>query len=332
MKAVTYRRYGSPDVLRIEDVERPEPGPDDVLVRVQASSLNAADLEYLHGTPFVARMGSGLLRPRRSVLGFDAAGVVAKAGARATRFRVGDRVFADLFNHGFGALAEYVCAPEDAFAPIPPSLSFEEAATLPHSGILAIQGLLRGEQIESGDRVLINGAGGCVGPFAIQMAKAYGAVVTAVDRRDKLEFLRSLGADHVIDFEQEDYARSGKAYDWILDLAAYRALRDSRRALAGSGRYIMAGGPMGRFLLLLAVGSLLTRGSDRVMGILMWQPFSPADVDALIALVASGAVRPIIDCTHTLDEAPEAFHYLESGRAQGKIVIAVDSEIAVSSR
>ena len=330
MKAITYRRYGSSGVLRCGEVERPRPGARDILVDVRASSLNAADLEYLHGTPFVARMGSGLLRPRRRVLGFDVAGVVAEVGPDVTRFGAGDRVFADLFNHGFGAFAEYACAPETAFAPMPASLSFQEAATLPHSGILAIQGLLRGEHIQPGDRVLINGAGGCVGPFAIQMAKTYGATVTAVDRDDRLEFMRCLGADHVIDFEREDYTRSKRRYDWILDLAAYRPLRDSRRALAESGRYIMAGGPTGRFLRLLAVGSLLTKGTDRVMGMLMWQPFSPEDVDALVALVASGAVRPVIDRTYPLDETPDAFRLLESGRARGKIVIAAGSKGAGS--
>ena len=330
MKAIVYRRYGSPDVLRCEQVERPAPGPRDLLVRVHASSLNAADLEYLHGTPFAARMGSGILRPRRRVLGFDVAGVVAEVGADATRFRSGDRVFADLFNQGFGAFAEYACAPETAFASMPPSLSFEEAATLPHSGILAIQGLLRGEHIEPRQKVLINGAGGCVGPFAIQMAKAYGAEVTAVDRGDKLGFLRSLGADHVIDFEREDYTRSGRTYGWILDLAAHRPLLDSRRALAESGRYVMAGGPIGRFFRLVAVGPLLTRGTNRTMGMLMWKPFEPADVDALIALVESGAVRPVIDRTYPLDDAPEAFRLLESGRTQGKLVIAVGSGSAAS--
>jgi len=330
MKAITYRRYGPADVLQCEDIERPTPSLHEILVNVRASSLNAADLEYLHGAPFVARMGSGLLRPRRHVLGFDVAGVVAEAGAEVTRFHVGDRVFADLFNHGFGAFAECACAQESAFAPMPASLSFREASTLPHSGILAIQGLLRGRRIEPGDRVLINGAGGCVGPFAIQMAKAYGAVVTAVDRADKQEFLRSVGADFVVDFEREDYTRSGKTYDWILDLAAYRPLRDSRRALAASGRYIMAGGPMGRFVRVLAAGPLLTRGTDRVMGMLMWKPFMEEDVDALVALVSSGAIRPVIDSTYPLDAVPEALQLLESGRARGKIVIAVGSGSATA--
>lgn len=329
MKAIIYRRYGSPTTLRCEEVERPSPGPADVLIQVHASSVNAADLEYLHGTPFVARMGSGLLRPRRAILGFDVAGVVAQVGASATRFHVGDTVFADLFNHGFGAFAEYASAGETAFAPMPPSLSFQEAATLPHSGILAIQGLMRGEQIEPGQRVLINGAGGCVGPFAIQMAKTYGGIVTAVDRWDKLEFMRSLGADHVIDYEREDYTRSARTYDWILDLAAHRPLRESRRALAESGRYVMAGGPTGRFFRLLAIGPLLTRGTDRKMGMLMWKPFEPTDVDALKVLVESGAVRPVIDRTYPLDEVPDALRLLESGRAQGKLVIAVGSESMV---
>jgi NADPH:quinone reductase-like Zn-dependent oxidoreductase len=323
VKAITYRRYGSPDVLCCEEIETPRPGPRDIVVQVRASSLNAADLEYLRGTPFIARMGSGLVRPRRTILSFDVAGTVVEIGSGVTRFAPGDAVFADLFDHGFGAFAEYACAPETAFAPMPTSLSFEQAASLPHSGILAIQGLLRGERIEPGSHVLINGAGGCVGPFAIQMAVAYGAEVTAVDRGGKLEFLRSLGADHVIDFEREDYTRTGRTYDWILDLAAHRPLRESRRALSDAGRYVMAGGPIGRFFRLLVAGPLLTRGTDRKMGMLMWKPFAPDDVVALTELVKSGAVTPRIDRVVPLEEVPEALRVLEIGEARGKIVVAV---------
>jgi len=323
MRAIIYRRYGTPQVLHAQEIPEPTPGPRDVLVKVQASSVNAADLEYLHGTPFVARMGSGIFRPHRRVLGFDVAGTVAEVGSDVARFRPGDPVFADLFNHGFGGFAEYACAPEAAFAPMPPSLSFEEAATIPHSGVLAIQGLERGETIVPGQKVLINGAGGCVGPFAIQLAKAYGADVTAVDRASKLEFMRSVGADHVIDFEQEDYTRSGKVYDWVLDLAAHRPLIDSRRALGATGRYVMAGGPTGRFFRLLAVGSLLTRGTDRTMTLLMWKPFAPADVATLTDLLQAGKIKPVIDRTYPLDDVPEAIRRLESGAARGKLVIRI---------
>ncbi len=330
MKAITYRRYGSTDELSCEDIAQPKPGPQDVLIRIHATSLNAADLEYLHGTPFVARMGSGLVRPRRCVLGFDVAGVVADVGESVARFRVGDRVFGDLFNYGFGAFAEYACAPETALSILPPELGFRTAATLPHSGVLAMQGLLRGEGIQPGAQVLINGAGGCVGPFAIQIAKAHGAIVTAVDRGDKTDFLHSLGADRVIDFEREDYTRTGNTYDWILDLAAYRPLRDSRRALADSGRYVMAGGPMGRFVQLLITGPLLTRGTGRDMRMLMWKPFDQADIDELLDLVASGHVRPVIDRAYPLCEVPIALRRLESGSAQGKITIDVESAFATT--
>jgi NADPH:quinone reductase-like Zn-dependent oxidoreductase len=326
LKAVIYHRYGSPAKLRIEDVPKPTPGPGDVLVKVHASSVNAADLEYLHGIPFIARMGSGILRPRRRVLGFDAAGTIESIGKDTSRFKPGDRVFTDLFDHGFGAFAEYVCAPEAAFASIPALLTFEEAATVPHSGVLAIQGLARGERIEPGHTVLINGAGGCVGPFAIQMAKAYGAEVTGVDRTEKLDFLRSIGADHTIDYTSEDYTQSGKTYDWILDLAAHRPLVASRRALGPSGRYVMAGGPTGRFLRLLATGPLLTGGTNRKMGMLMWEPFAPADVAALIDLIESGKLTPIIDRAYSLDDVPEAVRRLESGEARGKLVIRIVSE------
>jgi len=326
MKAITYSQYGSPDVLRLDEVDRPSVGPGDLLVRVHASSVNAADLEYLRGTPFIACMGSGLRRPRRTILGFDVAGTVVEIGAEVQRLAPGDRVFADLFDHGFGAFAEYACAPEAAFAPMPSPLTFEQAATLPHSGILAIQGLARGDHIQHGDRVLINGAGGCVGPFAIQMAVAYGAAVTAVDRGDKLDFLRSLGADHAIDFEQTDYTRSGDTYDWILDLAAYRRLRESRRALSPRGHYVMAGGPFGRFMRLLAFGPLLTLGTRQRMQMLMWKPFAPDDVAALSELAASGMIAPRIDRVLPLEEVPDALRLLESGEARGKLVIRIAME------
>lgn len=332
MKAIVYRQYGSPQVLRCEDIERPSPGSSEVLVQVRASSVNAADLEYLSGVPFITRLGSGLARPRKTILGFDLAGIVVDVGSDVTQFVPGDAVFADLFDHGFGAFAEYVCAPESAFAPMPSQLNFEQAATLPHSGILAIQGLSRGANIEPGDRVLINGAGGCVGPFGIQMAKAYGAEVTAVDCAWKLDFLRSLGADHVLDFEQQDYTRSGKTYDWILDLAAYHPLRNCQRALSFRGQYVMAGGPFGRFMRLLTFGPFLTLGTSRRMKMLMWKPFNSEDVAALIQLVAAGAVLPRIDRVFSLEEVPDALRLLARGEAQGKLVIKLSTESGTRHR
>ena len=214
-----------------------------MLVRVRAASLNQADLDYLLGKPFLTRMGTGLRTPRNRGLGLDVAGQVEAVGRDVTTFQPGDEVFGDLTAFGYGAFAEYACAPEDAWAHKPASLTFEEAATIPQAAILALQGLKRGERIEPGDRVLVNGASGNVGPFAVQIAKAFGAHVTGVCSTAKMDMVRGLGADEVIDYTREDYTRSGQRYDWIVDVAGNRSILECRRALKPGGVYVMVGGP-----------------------------------------------------------------------------------------
>ena len=324
MKAFVRDRYGSPDVLRLEDVPVPAAGDGDVLVRVRAASVNRADLDYLTGTPFLTRMGTGLRKPGNRGLGLDAAGVVEAVGRDVQRFRPGDEVVGDLTQFGYGAFAEYACAPERAWSPKPAGVSFEVAATIPQSGVLALQGLRGGRAIKPGHAVLVNGASGNVGPFAVQLAKAFGAEVTGVCSTAKMDFVRSLGADHVIDYTSQDYTRLGPRYDWILDVSARRSLLAPRRALRPGGRYVMAGGTTGAIFEALLLGPPLSLAGSRKLGLLLWwKPFNEADVATLSGLLVSGAIAPVVDRRYPLDGVPEALRDLAAGRPAGKLVINV---------
>lgn len=323
MKAIVRSEYGSPDALELQDVDTPAVGEGDVLVRVRASSLNQGDLDYLYGRPLLTRMGTGLRKPRKGGLGFDAAGQVEAVGKKVTRFRPGDGVFGDLTQFGWGAFAEYACAPERAWAPKPASLTFEEAATMPQAAILALQGLRGGRRLRPGVQVLVNGAAGSVGPFAVQIAKSFGAEVTGVDSLEKLEMVRSLGADHAIDYAQEDYTRSGQRYDWILDLAGNRSILECRRALKPRGVFVMVGGSTRRILGCMLFGPLISLVGTRKVGFLWWKPFNRKDIVLLTELVEAGKVKPVVDRRYPLSEVPGALRYLETGRVQGKIVITI---------
>jgi NADPH:quinone reductase-like Zn-dependent oxidoreductase len=321
MKAILRSGYGSPDVLEYADVDTPVAGGDGVLVRVRAASLNQGDLDYLYGRPFLTRMGTGLRKPRHRGLGFDVAGQVEAVGEKATRFKPGDEVFSDLTQFGWGAFAEYAYAPERAWALKPANLTFEEAATVPQAAIMALQSLRGRGGIRRGQRVLVNGASGSMGPFAVQIAKSFGAEVTAVDSREKLDMARSLGADRVVDYAQEDYTRSGRRYDWIVDVVGNRSLLECRRALTPGGVYVMLGGSTLRIFACLILGPLLSLVGGRKMGFLWWKPFRKKDVIFLTELIEAGEVRAVIDRRYPLSEVPAALRYLEAGHAQGKIVI-----------
>jgi NADPH:quinone reductase-like Zn-dependent oxidoreductase len=323
MKAFVRDRYGSPDVLEMSEVPTPTPQAGEVLVRIRAASLNQADLDYLYGRPMLTRIASGFRGPRYRGLGLDAAGEVEAVGPAVTALRPGDEVFGDLTQFGYGAFADYACAAEDAWARKPPSMSFGEAATVPQSGILALQNLRApGRRIEPGDRVLVNGASGNVGPFAVQIAKALGAHVTGVYRTSKMDLVREAGADEVIDYSVDDYTGAGPRYDWILDIAGNHSLRECRRALKPGGVYVLVGGPTGRILAAMVIGPLLSLVGDKKMGIQWgWKPFLQQDVATLRELVEAGKIRPIIDRRYELAELPDALRYLESGEARGKIVI-----------
>ena len=326
MKAAFRDRYGPPEVVEIRNVERPAPREGEVLVRVRAASVNRADLDGLKPKPGFMRLVMGLRAPRSHEVGIDAAGVVEAVGPGVTRLKAGDEVMTDLFAAGrFGAFAEYVCALEKAFEPMPAGMSFETAATLPHSAVLALQGLRRGGRtIRPGDRVLVDGASGNVGPFVVQIAKAMGAEVTAVASTDKLEFVRSLGADHVIDYRNVDYTRAGDRYDWIVAVDSHYPLLAVRRALRPNGVYVTMGGETGSIFASLVIGPLISRFSDRWSGLLLWwKPMHRPDVETLKDLIAAGKLKPIIDRRYPLDQVVDALRWVEDGHARGKVVITV---------
>jgi NADPH:quinone reductase-like Zn-dependent oxidoreductase len=330
MKAAYQTRYGPPELVEMREIPRPVPAEGEVLVRVKAASVNRADLDGLKPKPGFVRLFIGLRAPRSHGVGVDAAGVVEAVGPKVTRFKPGDQVMTDLFAAGAmsagGAFAEYVTAPEKAFQPIPAGISFEDAATLPHSAILALQGLrLRGGRtIKPGDKVLVDGASGNVGPFVVQIAKAMGAEVTGVASGDKLEFVRSLGADHVIDYESVDYTKAGERYDWIVAVDAHYALRRVRRVLKPNGVYLTMGGDTSTIFAALG-GALWSRFGDKWTGLMLWwKPMHRPDIDTLEQLMADGKLRPRIDRRYPLSRVVEALRYVEDGHPRGKVVITFD--------
>jgi NADPH:quinone reductase-like Zn-dependent oxidoreductase len=326
MKAAVRDRYGPPDVVELAEVDRPIPSDGEVLVRVRAASVNRADLDGLKPRPSLARLFMGLRAPRNHRVGIDVAGVLEAVGAGVTRFRPGQEVFGDLFAYGQGAFAEYVCARAGAFETMPTGMTFEQAATLPHSAILALQGLrLRGgRSIKPGDRVLIVGASGNVGPFAVQIARSRGAEVTGVCRTDKVDLVRSLGADHVIDYKKVDYTSTGERYDWILDTDSHHSIFRIKRALRPGGVYVTLGGETGRIFQGLVLGPLISKRSDQSMGLMIWwKPFHPADVETLKELIAAGKLSPAIDRQYPLSGIVEALRHVDDGNARGKVVISM---------
>lgn len=315
MKAVVYERYGRPDVLRVEDVPMPSPAAGQVLVKVAATSINLSDWEGLRGSPFYARLG-GLRAPRRPILGSDIAGWVEAVGAGVTRFQPGDEVYGDNLALK-GGFAQYAVASESALAVKPAGLTFAEASTIPQAGAIAVQGTVGAAE---GRRVLINGGGGGTGSFAIQLAKRLGAHVTGVDNGRKLEFMRSLGADAVIDYHRDDFTRDREPYDLILDLVAHRSVFAYRRALAPGGRYRCVGGSVRTLLRVLTVGTAAGRITRRRLGVLVVRE-GPSHFEPMTQLCVAGDVNIHIDRTYELDQVPEALAHVGEGRALGKIVV-----------
>ena len=328
MKAIVFTEYGPPDRLELRDVAKPAPKDNDVLIRVHASSINSWDWEFLNGTPFINRLMYGLLKPKpeKQILGADIAGTVEAVGRHVTRFRPGDGVFGDLWDH-WGGFAEYACAHETALEPKPANLIFEEAAAVPQAGVLALQGLRKAGQIRPGQKVLINGAGGGVGTFAIQLAKCSGAEVTGVDASHKLDLVRSVGADHVIDYTQEDFTKTGQRYDLIVDCQNFRPMFDIKRALTPEGVYAMVGGSIPRVyqLWFLSFIASLTRDTRKLCLVAEGPNKGLAELKELIE---AGKIAPIIDRTYQLEEVPEALRYFGEGHHRGKIVIAVSKRPA----
>lgn len=321
MKAIVYTEDGSPDVLHLKEVEKPVPADHEVLIKVHAASVNRSDWESLTGKPLYARMG-GFLKPRNPILGGDIAGVVEMAGKNTRHFQAGDEVYGETMRYA-GGFAEYVCAPETALARKPSGLTFEQAAAIPQAGAIALQGIVKKGQVQPGQKVLINGAGGGAGTFALQLAKLAGAEVTGVDNTGKLEYIRSLGADHGIDYTREDFTRNGKQYDLILDVIAHRSAFAYRRALRPNGTYFFVGGNVGTLFPVLLLGPWIRRRTGRNLRLLAVRP-NRQDLIEITELCQAGKIKLVIDRSFSLGEVPEALRYLGEGRAKGKVVINLE--------
>jgi NADPH:quinone reductase-like Zn-dependent oxidoreductase len=321
MKAIIYSEYGSPENLQLADVEKPTPKANEALVKIRAVSINGADWEGLVGRPLYARMG-GLRRPSSPILGSDIAGTVEAVGEGVTLFKPGDAVYGETLRYHDG-FAEYVCVLEKGLALKPPGITFEQASTIPQGGVIALQGLRDQGQVRPGQHILINGAGGSAGLFAVQLAKFYGAEVTGVDNAGKVDYLRQLGADHVVDYAREDYTRQRGRYDLILDVIAKRSVFAVQRALKPGGKYLVVGGSVGVFLQLLLWGPLIRRITGKSVRLLIVRP-NRTDYETVTRLCEEGTIIPVIDRTYPLSSVSEAMRYVGEGRAKGKVVIVVE--------
>jgi NADPH:quinone reductase-like Zn-dependent oxidoreductase len=319
MKAIVYTKYGPPDVLQLKEVAKPTPKDNEVLVEVHAASVNDWDWGLLRGKPFVNRLLFGLRKPKVKILGCDIAGRVEAVGRNVKQFQPGDEVFGDISGCGMGGFAEYVCARENVLAPKSASMTYEQAAAVPQAAVLALQGLRKG-QIQPGQKVLINGAGGGVGTFGMQIAKSFGAEVTGVDSTGKLDMVRSIGADQVIDYTKEDFTKSGRRYDLILDVVVYRSIFDYKRALSPKGIFVMIGGSIPRVFLIALTAPLITRSKKLVI---LAHKSNSKDLIFMNDLFEAGKVAPVIDGRYPLSEVAEALRYFGKGHVQGKVVVTV---------
>ncbi len=322
MKAIVYHTYGSPDVLKLQEVQKPVPQDDEVLVKVHAASVNAGDWHLLRGVPFLVRLVSGVLKPKNTILGADIAGRVEAVGRNVTQFQPDDEVFGDLSGCGFGGFAEYVCARENALALKPANLSFEEAAAVPSAGVTALQGLREKGQIKLGQKVLINGASGGVGTFAVQIAKSFGAEVTGVCSTRNVDMVRSIGADQVIDYTQEDFTKNEQRYDLIFAANGYHPISAYKRALSPKGMYVMTGGSGAQMFQAMLLGPWISMTGSKKMGNLL-KKSNQKDLALIKELLEASKVVPVIDRRYPLREVAEALRYVEAGHAQGKVVITV---------
>jgi len=324
MKAIVYEKYGPPEVLKLEEVEKPTPSDDEVLVEVHAASVTAKDRRLMRADPFIARlMGGGFLKPKMKILGGDIAGRVEAVGRNVKQFQPGDEVFGDIYNNGLGGFAEYACASEDALVLKPASVTYEEAAAVPFGAVSALQGLRDKGQIQPLQKVLINGASGGVGTFAVQLAKYFGADVTGVCSTRNLDMVSSLGADHVIDYTKEDFTKSGQRYDLILAVNGYHPISDYKRALSPKGIYVMCGGSTTQMFQALLLGPWISMTGSKKMGALLAKT-NQQDLVFIKELLEAGKVKPVIDRHYPLSEVAEALRYLEEEHAQGKVIITVE--------
>jgi len=326
MKALVYTEYGSHEVLHVAEVEKPTPKENEVLVKVHAASINAGDWLSLGGKPYIVRLFIGApFKPKTPILGGDLSGEVESVGSSVTEFKPGDEVIADIADVGRGGCAEYVAAPEHLVVLKPANVSFEDAAAVPIAGGTALQGLRDVAQVQPGQKVLVQGASGGVGTFAVQLAKYYGAEVTAVCSTRNLEMARSIGADHVIDYTQEDFTQNGQQYDVIFAANGYHTLAEYKRCLTPEGKYVCAGGKMPQIFECMLFGSLMSMGSGKQMSLVSMKA-SKQDLGVLAQLLESGDIKPVIDGCYPLSEAADAFRYVLETHAQGKVVITVEQD------
>jgi len=325
MKAVVYEAYGPPEVLKIKELAKPSPKDDEVLIKVHAASVNYGDWAFLRGKPFLVRlMGAGLFKPENTILGADIAGQVEAVGSGVTQFQPSDAVYGDISACGFGGFAEYVCVPENPLALKPSNITFEAAAAVPMAAVVALQGLRDKGHIQPEQKVLINGASGGIGTFAVQIAKAFGADVTGVCSTRNLDLVRSIGADRVIDYTQEDFTQNGQLYDLILATAGYRSIFDYRRALSPSGIYVMAGGTMTQVFQAMLLGPWLSMIGSKTLTNLAAKP-NKKDLAYVKDLIEAGKVVPVIDRCYPLSEVADAVRQYGTGHACGKVVISLEA-------
>ena len=322
MKAIVVEQYGTPDVMKFKDVEKPAPKDHEVLVKIHAAALNMFDWHLLTADIFLVRLNAGLFKPKYKIPGADMSGRVEAVGKDVTQFKIGDEVYGDLAASGCGSFAEYVAVPEKALALKPVNLTFEEAAAYPMAAVTALQGLRDQGKLQPGQKVLIQGASGGVGSFAVQIAKVLGAEVTAVCSARNMDQVRSLGADHVIDYAKEDFTRNGKQYDLIFAVNGYHPINDYKRALSPKGIYVAAGGSMRQIFESLLRSSFVSEKNGRQLGVLTAKP-KQEDLIYLKGLTEAGRVKPVIDKRYPLNETAQALRYLGEGHARGKVVITV---------
>jgi NADPH:quinone reductase-like Zn-dependent oxidoreductase len=320
MKAIVYDEYGTPEKLHLIETDKPTPAEDEVLIKIHAASINSWDWDMLTGRPYLYRLFSGMFKPKFRTPGCDVAGRVEAAGSKVTRFKAGDEVFGDISGCHWGGFAEYVCAHEKAFTHKPAAWSFQKAAAVPQAAVLAWQSLTDYKPLQPGDKILLNGAGGGVGTFALQMAKAMGAEVTCVDRSEKLEFLKSLGATRVIDYKQEDFAVSDYRYNRIIDVIATHRVKAYKNVLLPNGRLVVIGGSIPVLLRIFAAGKL-SKPEGKKLGILVHEPNK--NMDNLMVFMDSAKIEPVIDQTYNLTEVTRAFTRFGSGSFIGKIVVSI---------
>lgn len=321
MKAIVFTKYGAPDVLQLKEMPKPSPGEEEVLVKIHATAVNDYDWSMVRGKPYLYRLMFGLWKPKKQIPGMELSGTVEAVGKNVRAFQVGDAVFGDISEYGFGSFAEYLCIHEKALVLKPAAMSFEEAAAIPHASLLAYQGLVEIGKIQKGQQILINGAGGGVGTFGLQLAKLYDAEVTGVDTGNKLGMMQSIGFDHVIDYKKEDFTKNGQRYDLILDAKTNRSIFSYARSLKPNGTYVTVGGYLSSLLQLLMLKPLLSASSEKRFHILALKPNK--DIAYINELFEAGKLKTVIDGPYTLSQTPEAVQYFGEGKHQGKVVISV---------